>query len=125
MHLVGPLYGRDKYAVMADATCLCLPSHQEGCSVAILEALVSPQAAGDYLGGLPVPGGGRGGRGRGAAVDAGAFAQAMERALVVPAAHQRAEAGRRLIESRYSWSKVAEQTLAAYRQGVGLKATSG
>lgn len=77
-------------------------------------------------GGCQFPGVAEVGAGEVLPLDAGAFAQAMERTLVVPAAQQRmAEAGRRLIESRYSWSKVAEQTLAAYREGVGLKVTTG
>lgn len=39
VHLTGPLYGRAKYAALVDATCFCLPSRQEGFSVAITEAL--------------------------------------------------------------------------------------
>lgn len=39
MHLVGPIYGRDKYAALVDATCFCLSSRQEGFSMAILEAM--------------------------------------------------------------------------------------
>ncbi|MGH7006708.1 MAG: glycosyltransferase, partial [Alphaproteobacteria bacterium] len=44
-HLIGPVYGEDKFKLLADADCFCLPSHQEGFSVAITEALA---------GGLPV-----------------------------------------------------------------------
>ncbi|MCG2968709.1 glycosyltransferase, partial [Escherichia coli] len=33
------LYGKDKLRALVDATCFCLPSRQEGFSVAILEAL--------------------------------------------------------------------------------------
>lgn len=39
VHVVGPLYSREKFAAMVDADCFCLPSHQEGFSVAICEAL--------------------------------------------------------------------------------------
>jgi glycosyltransferase involved in cell wall biosynthesis len=39
VHLVGPLYARDKYAALAGAACFCLPSRQEGFSIAALEAL--------------------------------------------------------------------------------------
>lgn len=39
VHLTGPLYGRDKLAALVDAYCFCLPSRQEGFSIAITEAL--------------------------------------------------------------------------------------
>jgi glycosyltransferase involved in cell wall biosynthesis len=38
-HLVGPLYNRDKFAAFVDAACFCLPSREEGFSIAILEAM--------------------------------------------------------------------------------------
>ena len=40
-HVLDGLYGRAKFDAMADAACFCLPSRQEGFSVAILEALAS------------------------------------------------------------------------------------
>ncbi|MBC7782498.1 MAG: glycosyltransferase [Burkholderiales bacterium] len=39
VHLVGPLYGRRKIEAFADAAVFCLPSRQEGFSVAIVEAM--------------------------------------------------------------------------------------
>ncbi|CAD7044499.1 glycosyl transferase [Pseudorhizobium endolithicum] len=39
VHMVGPLYGQDKLAALNDAHCFCLPSRQEGFSIAITEAL--------------------------------------------------------------------------------------
>lgn len=39
VHIVGALYGRDKYEALVDAYCFCLPSQQEGFSNAIAEAL--------------------------------------------------------------------------------------
>ena len=38
-HVLGPLYGADKMAALADAAVFCLPSRQEGFSIAILEAM--------------------------------------------------------------------------------------
>ncbi len=37
--MTGPIYGEDKIAAMADSVCFCLPSRQEGFSIAIIEAL--------------------------------------------------------------------------------------
>jgi len=39
VHVTGPLYGDDKRKALTDAACFILPSHQEGFSVAITEAL--------------------------------------------------------------------------------------
>jgi glycosyltransferase involved in cell wall biosynthesis len=39
VHIVGALYGREKYEALVDAYCFCLPSRQEGFSNAITEAM--------------------------------------------------------------------------------------
>ena len=39
VHVVGPLYGRDKFAAFADAACFCLPSRQEGFAIVLNETL--------------------------------------------------------------------------------------
>jgi glycosyltransferase involved in cell wall biosynthesis len=39
VHVIGPLYGADKYKAYCDADCFCLPSLNEGFSMAILEAM--------------------------------------------------------------------------------------
>jgi len=39
VHIVGPLYNDDKFSALVDASCFCLPSRQEGFSIAITEAL--------------------------------------------------------------------------------------
>ena len=41
VHLIGPIYGPRKLAALVDAACFCLPSRQEGFSVAITEALAT------------------------------------------------------------------------------------
>ena len=39
VHIMGPLYGVEKLKVYVDASCFCLPSRQEGFSMAITEAM--------------------------------------------------------------------------------------
>ena len=39
LHMVGPMFDADRYTAMIDAACFCLPSRQEGFSIAILEAM--------------------------------------------------------------------------------------
>ena len=39
VHLVGPIFGTDRFTALTDAACFCLPSRQEGFSIAILEAM--------------------------------------------------------------------------------------
>jgi glycosyltransferase involved in cell wall biosynthesis len=116
VHMVGPLYGRDKIAALVDAACFCLPSRQEGFSVAVTEALACgvppvisqachfPEVA-DAGAGEVVP------------LEAGAVAAALRRVLSDPQRRERmAAAGRELVASRYTWARVAAQTLEAYRR---------
>jgi glycosyltransferase involved in cell wall biosynthesis len=41
VHLVGPLYGDAKFAALADASVFCLPSRDEGFSMAVIEAMAT------------------------------------------------------------------------------------
>ncbi len=120
VHLVGPLWGQAKFSAMVDATCFCLPSYQEGFSVAILEALASglpvviskaccfPQVqeadAGRYL--------------DLSASDAKVkLADTMYEILTDPVkAQAMSQAGRQLIEGRYTWSGIAQRSLDAYKE---------
>lgn len=114
VHVVGPLFGRDKIDALFDATCFCLPSRQEGFSVAITEALACgcpvviseachfPEVK-DAGAGLVLP------------LDTTAFAGALVRILDDPAAAARMnENGRELVRRRYVWPQIAALTLDAY-----------
>ncbi len=115
VHLVGPVYGRMKWAALVDSDCFCLPSRQEGFSMAITEALAAgvpavisepchfPEVA-TANAGFVLP------------LEAQRFADAILR-LLRDAALRRSMggAGRELVMTRYTWPKIAEQTINAYQ----------
>ena len=118
VHFVGPLYGPDKLAALADATCFCLPSHQEGFSLAVTEALAC---------GVPVvlsegchfPEVAEAGASVVLPLDPSAFAEALLRLANNPTLWRRmSTAARELIESRYTWPRIAQQTLTAYEEAL-------
>jgi glycosyltransferase involved in cell wall biosynthesis len=123
VHLVGPLYGPDKGAALADAACFCLPSRQEGFSMAVTEALACgvPPVISEAC---HFPEVAEVGAGEVVPLEASAIAAALERVLSDPQRRERmAAAGRKLVASRYTWPRVAEQTLEAYRRHGVLGAT--
>lgn len=112
--LVGPIYGPQKQAALAEASCFCLPSRQEGFPIAVLEALaaglpvvISPEC---YMpevqreeAGLVVP------------LEAGAFADGLGRLLLDTALRARMSANARaMVERSYTWPKIAQQMLEVY-----------
>lgn len=116
VHLVGPIYGRLKTAAMVDADVFCLPSRQEGFSMAITEALgfgcpcvitepchfpeVQEVGAG-YVTGL-----------NGAEV-----AEALTKVLSNSAAKQTmGEAGKKLVTERFTWNVIADLAVSFYRK---------
>ncbi|MEI8120590.1 MAG: glycosyltransferase [bacterium] len=118
VHLVGPLYGEEKTAALQDAVCYCLPSLNEGFSMAITEALAC---------GLPAviseqcffPEVGSAGAGEVVPLDPARIAAALMHILSDPALRARmSSAAHRLIAEHYTWPKIAEQTEAAYRRSL-------
>jgi glycosyltransferase involved in cell wall biosynthesis len=116
VHVVGPLYGPEKIAALVDAECFCLPSRQEGFSLAITEALAC---------GVPpiisepchFPEVAEAGAGEVVPLEAGAIAAALDRVLSDPQRRERmGVAGQKLVAMRYTWPRVAAQTLEAYRR---------
>ena len=118
VHLVGPLYGRDKLEAFVDAACFCLPSRQEGFSIAITEALAV---------GCPVvisenchfPEVAQAGAGEIVPLNAHAVAGALLRVLGDEGKRKAmGEAGKRLVMERYTWPKIAEMMICAYRRAL-------
>lgn len=123
VHITGPIYGDAKLAALAGAACFCLPSRQEGFSVAILEALAC---------GTPVvisenchfPEVAQAGAGEIVPLEATAIATAISSILSDPRlGRQMGDAGRQLVADRFTWPRIAEQTTDLYsrftRAGVG------
>lgn len=115
VHVVGPLYGADKLAALGDAAVFCLPSRQEGFSIAITEALAM---------GIPVvvtrachyPEITEVGAGIETDLDAGDVADGLERVLSDrDAASQMGQAGRALVRERFTWPSVARLTIECYK----------
>ena len=116
VHLVGPLHGNRKCAALCSASCFCLPSRQEGFSIAILEAMacripVIISAACHFPEAAEV------GAGLVLALDPQEIAAALRHVLENRAERRRmGDAGFQLVQSRYAWPKIAEQSVRAYRQ---------
>ncbi|WP_079210711.1 glycosyltransferase [Brucella pituitosa] len=115
VHLAGALYGPKKIAVLRNARCFCLPSRQEGFSVAITEALAC---------GVPVvitdachfPEVAEANAGVVCQLSAQAVAQGLATVLENPErASQMGQAGLKLVADNYTWPRIAAQTIDAYR----------
>ncbi|PRD41616.1 glycoside hydrolase [Phyllobacterium phragmitis] len=121
VHITGPVYGREKIDAMREAECFCLPSRQEGFSVAITEALAC---------GLPVvitdachfPEVESSGAGLICSLDAAAVADALATVLCDPlAARAMGERGGALVRQHYTWPKIAHRTIEAYAAVLDIK----
>jgi glycosyltransferase involved in cell wall biosynthesis len=118
VHLVGPLYGDRKRAALCSAACFCLPSRQEGFSIAILEAMACriPVIVSDPC---HFPEVAECGAGYVVALDPDKIATALQDVLENRAARQRmGDAGFQLVLSRYTWPKIAEQCIRAYERNM-------
>ena len=115
IHLTGGLYGAAKIAALHGAACFCLPSRQEGFSVAITEALGC---------GVPVviteachfPEIAEAGAGLICRLDSQDIAHALTSILDSPEkADRMRQAGKTLVRENYTWPHIASQTIEIYR----------
>lgn len=116
VHLVGAIYGPMKLAFLRDCDCFCLPSRQEGFSVAILEALaceapvvISPEC---HFPEVKESNSGIIAELKPAAIAAGIAAILRDPAV----ARQMGQNGRKLVISRFTWPQAAQQLINAYSE---------
>lgn len=115
VHLTGPIYGEAKLEALIDAECFCLPSRQEGFSMAITEALAcaTPVVITDQC---HFPEVGAANAGIIVAVDPIEVAKALAAILNDTVGAQRmGESGRRLVFEQFTWPAIADATLRGYR----------
>jgi len=124
VHLVGPIYAAQKLAALRDCDCFCLPSRQEGFSLAIIEAMAC-EAPVVITPGCHFPEVSDSRAGIVAELDAPAIAAAIGTILRDPdAAAKMGKNGRELVVDRFTWPKIARQMVDDYRQVVLARKSS-
>lgn len=114
VHLTGPIYGRRKIAAIRDAACFCLPSRQEGFSIAITEAMASGAAV-VITGACHFEDVGEVEAGVVTTLEPESIAAGLCRVLGdADEARAMGERGRRLILERYTWPAIADRLVTLY-----------
>jgi glycosyltransferase involved in cell wall biosynthesis len=121
VHLIGPIFSTGRFHALVDCACFCLPSRQEGFSIAILEALACARPV-VITTACHFPEVATNGAGEVVPLDAPAIAQALDRMLTDPARAERmGAAGRNLVLTSYTWPAIAAQLVDAYHRHVMRK----
>jgi glycosyltransferase involved in cell wall biosynthesis len=114
VRLVGPIYGAGKLHALADAACFCLPSRQEGFSIAIIEALACSRPV-VITENCHFPEVGQAHAGLIVALNPRQVADALVAILQKPEmAAEMGHNGHRLVMENFTWPKIAAMTLKAY-----------
>jgi glycosyltransferase involved in cell wall biosynthesis len=116
VHVVGPIYGPAKLAALVGAEVFCLPSRQEGFSMAITESLGcgTPVVISDQC---HFPEVASVGAGHVTPLDAHRVGDALLDVLSDAArARSMGEKGRAMIERDYTWPRIAQLTLDCYQE---------
>jgi glycosyltransferase involved in cell wall biosynthesis len=124
VHVIGPLFGRERFSAFRDAACFCLPSRQEGFSVAILEAMAcgTPVVISEACNFPEVQ---TSGAGFVVPLEAGSIADAMDRIVSNPAFGLETGAkGRALVNARFVWPVIASAAIAAYEKAQNRRSKS-
>ena len=133
VHFVGPLHGANVVQAYVDADVFALPSYTENFGMTVVEALACelPVVISDQVNihaEISAAGAGLVTR-----CDVGEVAQALE-TLLADAGRRRAmgEAGRRLVQERFTWPAIVEaltaeyeQVIARHRSGKSTRAAAG
>ncbi|WP_429945295.1 glycosyltransferase [Brucella melitensis] len=122
VHMPGGLYGLAKIAALKRAACFCLPSRQEGFSVAITEALAcgAPVVITDAC---HFPEVGEAGARVVCALNAEMVGDALAGVLEdLDKAAQMGASGAKLVRENYTWPRIARQTIEAYQMYRARKA---
>jgi glycosyltransferase involved in cell wall biosynthesis len=116
VHLVGGIFSNERFHAMIDSACFCLPSRQEGFSIAILEAMACARPV-VISTACHFPEVAQAGAGKVVSLDVAAVAEALDEVLSNPAAAQQmGEAGRRLVLEQFTWPRISEKLTAAYER---------
>ena len=116
VHVLDPIYGQEKLGAFREATCFCLPSRQEGFSMAIIEAMACrcPVVISESC---YFPEVAEAGAGVVVTLERGEVARALRRVIEDPdGATEMGKAGRELALSTYTWPRIAERSIELYRR---------
>ena len=116
LHLTGPIFDERKHAAYRGASLFCLPSRHEGFSMAITEALAwSTPVVVSRKCHFPLVTEAR--CGVETSLEPRDIARAMLHVLSNPSeASDMGRRGKALVEARFTWPRIAEQTIELYRE---------